>query len=343
LALLVVAAYFDIVVRKDEAERSAVQRAVDAKSLAATIATTVREAVASSGGGTSLAESEGRLVESFTSSVKDLLHNVLEAPLLIADPHDCLHSALSQRLVKHPEAFPHLADCIIGCSVEEVVERANVTFVLTSLNDDFYQVTYTFRGNTRIDTFSAAFVQGSFRAENRIMSSHQFSDTWLFLDESAYQETLNLIAKNRAELRYLNAANIRAVEQRDFRAAEPGLAGPGIVRSSSVTVDLTPPDGARDCEIVVETNVVLPAFPSGLRWIFESPTYVEEIQFDVERLWPSEEIDFTLYPFLLGTDDYTQRSEKRQRTYRIGVHSWLTQGHGVMLAWDRPHVAPPSG
>lgn len=335
--MLVIGVYFDLVVHHedkdaaDEEERrlsSAIAASAEAGAAKATaslvdaVASTVRAEVVSS-------------VEATTKgTLEPLIREALAGPLSAVPPDECLRSALDKVLATHPESYGHIAQGILGHSPESLIDDATLRFTLSSMSDtdSYFAIRYAFRGVLRRDRYALVLARGTFNDESRLLSSAYVTDAWLFIDDEAYARTLGLLSEAQVTLRYRNEAGAVVTQRRHLVTVEDDV----VATQRTLEADLSPPhDAVGVVEAEISTSVVLPVRPAGLRWIFDEPIYVNEVIFDVAGLWPGEEIDFTLYPFLLGTDDYTMRSETRQPTYRIGVRNWLHRGHGVILIWDR--------
>lgn len=339
VALLVAGFYLDTVVRRDESERSQAARAELQSIIKEEVVAASQRAIVDlrdevRGELTGATALIGESLDSWTADrMGPLIERALSDPFALADPKACLRAGLFRTLETHQECLPGLVDGIVGQDESVIVDDASIRFELRSSEDNYFEVSYTYKGKFRRPTYSYALVQAPFNAETKILSGG-ITDAWLLVDQFAYSRSLELSSRNFIELRYRDQSGTWVTERRSFSPADRQAEIDGL-DATTFTVSLNPPGDFPSVETTIHLTICLPSRPVGLRWLFDTPTYVEEIVFDVEHLWPDWEVDFALYPFLLGTEDYTQRSAHRQDTYRIGIRSWLHRGHGVILMWER--------
>lgn len=351
VALLVAGLFIDLVVRREQAahEEAIVTRI---ESRVGAIRQAERQAI--------LIEVEDRLhgtIETFTKTVTDQLTGqirrvvepLISDPASVFSPEDRIREAAARVLDTHPEALLPLARTLVGSSASTIIDEASITFTLIAdeFSPNYYDVHYQLRGKPRSDTFGVAFVRGSFSAENCLIDSDQVTDTWVLIDDEAYEQTLAYASGNECELRWTDATTgARRTERRPFglTAVRDGVepqtcATPRLDVHSGMSLfsaDVSRPHGCReDYELLTSVRVRLPAHPPGLRWFFDSPTFVEEVVYDVSQLWPSQNIAFAVYPFMAPTEDFTQPQAARLPRYRVGVNGWVARGHGTILVWER--------
>lgn len=308
VVLLIVAVYLDLIVRRDEQDR--------------------------------IEKHDRELRTSIQAQISDFLTELpthFPGGNVGTDPRVAVEGALERSLQTHPEGYSKLATGIIGTDPELVIDDASLYFALSCPdNESLLKVTYTFKGKLRGSKYRRAIVSGEFNAEAHLLSG-VLSDVWLIVDPDAFSQTLHAVAQDYVELRYRDDHMVWLSDRRDLTlqsSAPPQLSH--VVDSKLYEADLSyPTEATSDCETTIVTHTVLPASPPGFRWFFDNPIYVKEIVFDVNHLWPGSEMDFTLYPFFVGTTDITSRGGPRKSQYRIGVNNWLTCGHGVMLVWER--------
>jgi len=347
IALFVIAFYLDFVVRRDESERTNSSNERLTSSIKSEVTSVLDQELSQT------IEKVGREFQNISRDVEEevartitrevlrevtpIIQNAISSPLSLAGPRECVEVGLEQKLGTHTECFPYMMDGIIGQDDSLIIDDASIGFVLTNaLDDQYIDVNYRFKGHLRQSSYRLMLANTQFKSESKIHTSGMVTDAWLLLDNHSFTTSIDFATKNSAEICYRNNKGMFVREQRDFVLETSPFISAELTKCQNYVVDLAPPiDASGRCETTIEVHVRLPSRPVGLRWFFDHPIYVDEITFDVSRLWPEEQMDFTLYPFLLGTEDYTQRSNKRQPVYRIGIHSWLSRGHGVILIWER--------
>lgn len=340
IALFTIGLYVDVVIRHDESDR--IRAYLDGISedfvsgLSDRLAQLLGEHNSLNGQGLTVRISE--LERRLADSTRKLLLEAQGNPIGTATPEECVIAALDKSLNTHPESFPHLAAGIVGTGPDSIIDDAFVTFILRSLpdDDDYIELEYWIRGKFRKNTYTLMLAHGEFRAESRIVSSGKATDALMLIDDKSFEGSLDLISKSSIEVSYRDNSGTWVTEQRPFEQVEEHFASTGIIQCKVFAADLTPPAISRGpCDTSIRVHAKLPSRPACLRWYFDAPTFVHEIQYDVSRLWPDWEMDFTLYPFHLGTEDYTQRAAQRLPVYRMGVHTWLGGGNGVILVWEK--------
>lgn len=349
VALVVVAMYLDFLVRYEEEARfgrniddvKAAVRGEASEAFHAGLDQTKREIQAAlNQTSQDLQTLTRQTVEEVLSGVGiPLLERAVSDPLSFSTPEACVRAALGSTIRTHTDGFQSVIEGVLGSPQSAVIDDASLKFKIKDVNHgDQIHVVYEFTGRIRTDLYGIALARTEFSAESQILGVGQATDTWIILDEEAFRASLALSSHNKATVKYRDERGLWKTESRSFVAVDATDVSTGLADYQLLTVDLSTPVSTLDREVCIEVNVQLPSMPLGFRWIFDNPVYVHEILFDVSQLWPQWAMDFTLYPFLLGTDDYTQRSADRRDTYRIGVHSWLSRGHGVILTWQKLHL-----
>lgn len=341
VALLILAGYLDFVARKEEQQRWLDQRHALVKDLHAASDSMIQRS------GDTIAQQVGlvtakasvELLEQLEQSnhriwvnqVLPALSEIRSQGLEKLTPRECLESALSRGLGVNPAEVQQLNETILGRDPSFIIRGASYHFTLTSIDAQTIQVRSQFTQQIAGDHYRIGYAHTDFTSESKLLTEGLLNDAWILRDDAHYFRTLSECSPT-ATLTYRNSKHVLRKTSREF-FEEPELTEPDL---RVMKCDLSRPDDAvTDPEMCVSVKVFLPARPSGFRWFFDSPIYVKDITFDVTGLWPDrQDLTFALYPFLLGTEDYTTWSPQRRPTYRINVNSWLFRGHGVFLNWE---------
>lgn len=345
IALLIIAAYFDLVTRQDHrqeiaAERESLMILVRDEFQAAT--SNLRsefeshvENLIDAHPDKLAAALSSQISSQLAEQLRPTLQDLGERQLSTYTPIECVSSGLQRALGGDRRDVEALSELIMGRGADYVLSDADFGFRFENLGDALVKVDARFTQTTRFPTYQVALVRDDFTSESRLLSSGTLSDAWIFTEETCFRSSVELAEHACVNVRYRDSRNVLVREIRPFQIV---ASEDGEHRLAEVVLeaDLSVPDDVRSAPIIeVCVSVVLPAKPSGFRWLFDTPTFMREISFDIRSLYNGEPLDVTLYPFLMGTEDYTLRSVERQDIYRIGVNAWLLRGHGVFLNWER--------
>lgn len=150
-----------------------------------------------------------------------------------------------------------------------------------------------------------------------------FYDHWILTDSQALEYTLGAPAP-RARLR-ISDDDGEFFEDRVLKASNRG----------NYSVDLTPSRGEPPLakEAFIYTNLVIPADPPMLFVVFQRPTYLRCVTFNVRHMWSELEVAYCVTPMFL---EFPPRAvTRRVPEYVVETKCRVQPGQGMVFSWGK--------